>query len=165
MTVNNSSGAKEWMAKNVSKYKTRETLEKAFRKKFKVSHRTFITYLPDKFKDLTRVKPGTGKKKKMTDLKKKSGLNKAMSLDDFVKDFDIPKQIEEGLELLGNGIIKDDDFRRELKVGPDKWRLAARMKKFEKFQMKLSNGSKVWGSPKSLAQARQIIDMTEIDDE
>ena len=87
-----------------------------------------------------------------------------VSVDQVKKEFDEEAKIEAAIaELHSAGIIiKDNDFRVELGVAHDRWKVVSRLDKFDDFKIELRGKTfrgLYWGHPDELAAVKKKIDL------
>jgi len=88
----------------------------------------------------------------------------AMSETDFLKPFDWAGRLEEGIEKLTpeskSAVIRDDDFRKSLKIPQDKWRRLKRMGGYKEYQLVI-HGSTYWCQKETRARLTAKIELAE----
>jgi len=78
------------------------------------------------------------------------------------KEYDDEGKIEAGLVNLGTQVIKDNDFRTELGVSTDRWKVVSGLKKFEKHRIELRGKQYkgvYWGQVEVIKELRRAVDM------
>lgn len=78
------------------------------------------------------------------------------------QEYDYEGKIEKGLENLGTQVIKDNDFRMELVISVDRWKIASGLKKFERNRIELKGKQfkgVYWGSVDVVRELRKAVDM------
>jgi hypothetical protein len=117
--------------------------------------RQFKKFSESKGKPCPAAKNG-GRKKK---------FKGCIKVNDLKKEFDIPAKIFEALEQFAEDyVIKDVDFRNELKVTVDQWRAATKNpneKRFDPFRYEIKRGRYkgiYWGSRQAIEELEQTID-------
>lgn len=131
--------SKQWLKKNASKYQTKIELIKAGIDTLKLSESGIRYHI----KRLNLI------------FKPKEKFNSSLSLDQF-KNKDISNKIFEGLQILGNNVIKDGNFKNELEIGNKIWYNQSRDEKFDKYKLETKKGI-FWGQPEILENLKQLI--------
>lgn len=88
----------------------------------------------------------------------------AMSEHDFLKPFDWAGRLEEGIRKLTteskSAVIRDDDFRKSLKIPQDKWRRLKRMGGYKEYQLVI-HGSTYWCQKETKSRLKAKIELAE----
>ena len=79
------------------------------------------------------------------------GFRTAVPADEFVRRYDVPEKIREGLQRLHGMVIRDADFRAEIGVAADRWRRAADLPEFDEYRVKIK-GKLYWAQPQVIEQ-------------
>lgn len=87
-----------------------------------------------------------------------SKFRRAMSADDFIKQFDIPTKILEAIKELGERVIADGDFRNELGVQVALWSRTRDKEELLKFQVQI-RGKIYWALPEVIERIRETMDV------
>jgi len=156
---------RSWISKNYTKYKTKNSLVIACTKKLKIDKSTVyrsIQSLKIRFDTAGKLLDNQNPCKEVAN-DVKGGLKSAISAEDIKVEFDVPKKIRSGIRQLGNKIIRDSDFRMELKINPIKWKAAVELEEFENNQLQISIPGKwkgiIWGKKKVLDDIKTKIDV------
>jgi hypothetical protein len=87
------------------------------------------------------------------------GLKSAISADDFRKANDLTIKVKEALKNLGKHVIYDSDFKREMGIKTDKWKMVSeKIDPEEKYRLKVK-GKTIWGHPDVLKKIEATIDI------
>jgi hypothetical protein len=143
---------RQWININKHKYESNTLLIKDCMTALNVSYSA--TY-----KMLKKVNGSSVNKKRK---KSKGALQNAMSVESFKAEFDVPQKIKNGLERLGNNIIKDADFRRELGIPIDKWKKAVTHDDLTSNQLEVKQKNRqyvIWGKEGVLTSLQEVIDV------
>ena len=87
----------------------------------------------------------------------------AVDVEQVKEEYDDESKIDEGIANLGSSIIKDNDFRMELGIALDRWKVVSTLERFSKNKIELRGKQfkgTYWGQQDSLADLRKKIDMT-----
>ena len=87
-----------------------------------------------------------------------------MSVDilEIKKEFDDEGKIEEGIAALGTHLIKDNDFRMELGVSLDRWKVVSALPKFanNKYELKGKRfKGTYWGQPSVIRDLKKKVEL------
>lgn len=162
----------DWLRKYIGKHKDRESLVKAALERFPGRERAQIIR---RMNDLARVgdiealppenrTPSRARKAAASGGKKvPKKFRMAIDVEQVKDEYDDEAKIDEGLDNLEASIIKDNDFRIELGIAQDRWKLVSSLKKFDKNKIELRGKQfkgVYWGQVEVLQELRKKIDMT-----
>lgn len=87
-----------------------------------------------------------------------------MSVDvsEVAKEYDDEGKILEAIKTLGTHLIKDNDFRTELRISHDRWRIVTGMPKFANYKQELKGKrfrGLYWGTTSVIKDLRKKIDL------
>lgn len=129
---------REWLKKNAKNYTDREKFVVDCMKKFSRTRER----VNDLICEMKRVReipvnvlnypPGPNKRATQVTPEPVKGRPFRMSVDvsEIKKEYDDEKKIAEGVKALGTHLIKDNDFRMELGVSVDRWKIVSNLPKF-----------------------------------
>lgn len=152
-----------WIEALMAEVKDKEKVVAKCIKKFGVDRREAlnkISYLERQGRAPVPVAP----KKKISSAKVSRGGIMRLSVDvsEIKREYDEEAKILEGIEMLGTRLIKDNDFRMELSVPIDRWKVVTGMAKFQTYRKELK-GKRFkgiyWGSPDVIKQLAKTIEM------
>jgi len=162
----------DWIRQNANKFQDREEVIEAASKQFPGATRgTFlrrINELSDSGQIKSKPKPGipSGSRNRepfVTPKKVPKKFRMAVDVADVKEEYDDESKIEEGLANLESSIIKDNDFRMELGIAIDRWKLVSNLEKYSKSKIEL-RGKQFrgiyWGHADVLVGLRRKIEMT-----
>lgn len=167
-----------WLRENADNFEDREAVVAAALKEFPGKNRQAVIRRLNELATLGAIKPKPptsdtpkgGRKPSASGSVRKAGAKKVprkfrMAIDvSQVKDeYDDEAKIDEGIANLGTSVIKDNDFRIELGVAQDRWKLVSTLKKYEKNRIELRGKQfrgTFWGQEEVLEELRRKIDMT-----
>jgi len=172
----------QWVRKNAgTKYKKRDSLLKGAMKEFnctlkqardRVSDEISNGRIPETFRGRAYVKskssgkPGVAlspvKRHKVKASKVPSKFRAGVDVAVVKKEYDDEGKIAQGLENLGTQVIRDADFRSELMIPNDRWKVVTDRKKFDKNKVELKGKQYkgvYWGSVEVLVELRKAVDM------
>jgi len=165
-------GPTGWIERNANKkYKTRDSLIAGAVKMCKCTKRQAQDKLgilvrqgrvDAKFASLDRrASVGTSKAKAKAvkvPTRFKSGVDVSIVKDEY----DDEGKIAKGIENLGTQVIKDNDFRQELGVPNDRWKVTSNLSKFSKYRIELRGKQfkgMYWGAVEVVEELRKAVDM------
>lgn len=87
-----------------------------------------------------------------------------MSIDvsEIAKEYDDEGKIIEAIKTLGTHLIKDNDFRTELRISHDRWKIVTNMPKFTNFRQELKGKrfrGVYWGTTHVIKDLRKKIEL------
>ena len=85
-------------------------------------------------------------------------FQKAFDLDEFRSRYDLKLKIENALKDLGDKIILCDDFRRELGVDVETWKVVVKKTYFAPYRICV-RGKWHWTSPKTVEKIKERFDL------
>lgn len=168
-----------WMRKHADGYKDRESLIAAVQKIFPDKDRMAIVRRINELTALGAIEPKPGQRgkriasstsnpnpkpgRKPTTKKVPKRFRMAVDVEQVKEEYDDESKIDEGIANLGSSIIKDNDFRMELGIALDRWKVVSTLERFSKNKIELRGKQfkgTYWGQQDSLADLRKKIDMT-----
>lgn len=169
----------DWLRKHSDKHKDRESVVNAAQEEFPKKDRAAIIRRINELakqgaikpKPPTEHSPRPGRKTvsesrtppKVTPKKVPKRFRMAIDIAQVQDEYDDEGKIDEGIENLGQSIIKDNDFRIELGIAQDRWKLVSSLEKYTNCKIELRGKQfkgVYWGQQKVLAELRKKIDMT-----
>ena len=173
MSVQKGTGIMGWLEKHASKHKTRNSLTSAAAKAMHCSERQARDGMGRLVKQgrmdkrfaadlILESKTSSVVKKQQKNLKVpirfKAGVNVAIVKEEYNDEGRILK----GIENLGDQVIKDNDFRQELSIPNDRWRVVSGKEKFSKNKIELKGKQfrgVYWGSENIVNELCKAVDM------
>lgn len=168
-----------WLESNTKRYKTRESLVKAAVRDFgctisqaqkrlselvskgKVSTEFGGKRFKNQLAGITSSRPSRSRSKGKVvrvPTRFKMGVDVSIVKEEYNDD----GKINKGIENLGTQIIKDNDFRQELGVPNDRWKVVSGLEKFTKNKIELRGKQfkgVYWGSVEAIKELRKAVDM------
>ena len=89
----------------------------------------------------------------------KSKISSKVSVETIIYEFDIVSRVEREILALKDEVVYDEDLRRELKVGYDRWKSITKSIKFDHLKLILPNKKIVWGNEKTLEKIRKVTEL------
>lgn len=163
-----STGVGEWVCERAPKVRDWEQFIAETMKKFGMERkrvRDVITKLRARGKiPQDALVPAAGTSKPVVPAVKRNGKSFRMSVDlsEIAGEYDEEAKIRNGLENLGTRLIKDNDFRVELGVPIDRWKVVSNMAKFANNKRELK-GKRFrgiyWGTSEVIKELSKKIDI------
>lgn len=159
---------RDWIRENSKKAESKDDFIKQCMDKFSINRklvRGTINDMLDRGEELGSVvseKSKSGIKPVMPKPRKIGNFKFIVSADDIVKEYDEGEKIEEGIRNLGNNLIKDNDFRIELGVSFDRWKIFSNLPKFDNNKQELKGKiykGMYWGSVSVIRELRRKINI------
>jgi hypothetical protein len=162
---------REWLDKHSEKYEDKQKAIQACAKRLKIDYksvRDFVTRHPE-YNRWAPVRPvgsstirGKGSKQSSASRKrrvgKKARLDGAMKVDDFLQPFDYMEQVRQGLDDLGERVIKDHDFRSALGLSTKKWKEVLDSGEFDANRIHIRDKGRkyhIWGNKDILRSIKE----------
>lgn len=164
----NKQGMVEWIQENVSDAKDREQFIAECEKRFGNSRKRVldaISHLRLNGKIPRDAILPAAPKNALSSAPRKNGKNVfrlSVDLSEIAGEFDEEAKILKGLETLGTRLIKDNDFRVELGVPIDRWKVVGNLPKFggNKRELKGKRFRGIyWGSSAVIKELSRKIDI------
>ena len=93
---------------------------------------------------------------------KRSIIRLSVDVSEVKREYDEESKIAEGLEQLGNRLIKDNDFRMELEVPIDRWKVVSGLPRFADYKKELKGKrfrGLYWGNQDVIKELSKTIAM------
>jgi len=164
-----------WLRENADGLKDREAVVAEAAKVFPEKGRDSVIRRMTELVNAGEIKPKppTEKPKKSVAERPRSGapikkvprrFRMAVDVTKVQGEYDDEAKIDEGIDNLGTSIIKDNDFRVELGIAMDRWKLVSSLEKYSRNKIDLRGKQfkgTYWGQEEVLVSLRKKIDMTD----
>lgn len=153
-----------WMCSNAERMKDRNELVEMCERKFKAPRKRILDALSE-LRQLGRIPADILPKRKKEQVARRNGkgiFRLSVDVAEIKKEFDEEAKIIEGIDALGTRLIKDNDFRLELDVPIDRWKVVSTLAKFSPYKKELKGKrfrGVYWGSPDVIKELSKKIDM------
>jgi len=165
MSGNNRYGdMRSWMRSNAAKMADRDELADECKRLFKAPRRRVLDALTE-LRNLGQIAPDVLPRKSsvITNARNGKGIFRlSVDVSEVKKEFDEEAKILEGITALETRLIKDNDFRLELGVPVDRWKVVSTLAKFASCKKELKGKrfrGTYWGSPEVIKELSKKIDM------
>lgn len=161
---------RDWIRENAEKVKDREELAAQCLRKFGAPRKRVFDALLELRRSgvvplgvLISTKMST--MRTMTSRPKRDGkgiFRLSVDVSEIKREYDEEAKIVDGIEALGTRLIKDNDFRMELDVPIDRWKIVSALAKFAPYKKELKGKrfrGVFWGSPGVVKELSKKIDM------
>jgi hypothetical protein len=162
------SAFRDWLRKHAAEYKDREDVAKECEKLFKKARRqTFDAIGEMRRYDMLPRGIFPRKAAALVSVKRKPMggrrmLRLSVDVSDIKKEYDEESKIMDGLKTLGTRLIKDNDFRMELEVPIDRWKVVSGLPRFVDYKKELKGKrfrGLYWGNQDVIKELSKTIAM------
>ncbi len=159
---------RDWIRANSKHAKSKDEFIKTCMSRFGVGRdctRGSINDMISRGEDLGEVVGSKGRAGNMSQVhtpKKNVNSKLIVDVNEIAKEYDNDSMIEDGVKSLGNGLIKDNDFRTELGISFDRWKIVSTKQKFSNNKQELKGKrfrGLYWGSAAVIKELRKKIDL------